>query len=136
MGMNENPTGETGELSARQKRFVSVLATGEAKTVLAAAELAGVARVTGYRYWNNPTIKAAIQSAQSDLLSTVSHYAVSAMTEAIDTLREIHNDKGNPPAVRVSAARALLEAGPRLHELVNLVERVGALEAAIEEVNQ
>jgi hypothetical protein len=133
MSRNDNPT---GELNARQRRFVAVLATGEAKNVKKASEIVGVSEATGYRYWQDETVRAAITEAQGRLLSTVSHYAVSALTEAIDTLRDIHKNKGNPPGVRVSAARALLDAGPRLHELVNMAERVAALEALIEGIGQ
>ena len=57
------------------------------------------------------------------------------MTPALSVLREIVEDEDGPAAVRVSAARSLLEYGLKLVELADLTARLDALEKSMEEYN-
>ena len=114
------------DLSARQRKFVTAMLTSP--TIGGAAEAAGVTERTAYRYLNDPAVKTALSSALDDALSQATTRAVAAMTEALSTLEAIHSDADAPAGARVSAARAILDAGPRLREALDLAERVATLE--------
>jgi phage terminase small subunit len=113
-------------LSQRRRRFVAAMLTSP--TIEDAAKSAGISERTAYRYLANPDVKAALSSALDDALNQATARAVAAMTAALETLAAIHQDRAAPTGARVSAARAILDAGPRLREAVDLAERVARLE--------
>lgn len=113
-------------MNRRERRFVAALMT--APTIEAAAEAAGIGERTAYRYLQDPAVKQALGQALDATMNQATRRAVDAMTEALDTLAEIHADLEAPKGARVSAARAILDAGPRLREALDLAERVSELE--------
>jgi len=117
-------------LSPRQRRFVAAMMT--ARTVTEAAEAAGVSERTGRQYLTQPAVKAALSQALDSALHLASRQSAAAMTDALATLQEIHQDPTNPAGSRVSAARAILEAAPKLREALDLAERVTELEKRIQ----
>lgn len=117
------------ELSPRQRRFVAAMLT--ARTVREAAAAVGVTERTGLKYLANPAVKRALGQALDDALGQATRQVVKAMTGALDTLEEIHQDPDAPTGARVSAARAILDAGPKLREALDLAERVTALEQSL-----
>jgi transcriptional regulator with PAS, ATPase and Fis domain len=117
------------ELSPRQRRFVAAMLT--ARTVREAAATVGVTERTGLKYLANPAVKRALGQALDDALGQATRQVVKAMTGALETLKEIHQDPGAPTGARVSAARAILDAGPKLREALELAERVTALEESL-----
>ena len=119
------------ELTTRQQRFVAAMIAG-ARTIEQAATQAGVTKRTGMRYMKTPAIKSAISQALDAVLAVAAGQAVAEMSDALATLRQIHQDADAPASARVSAARAILEAGPRLREALDLAERVTQLEQAME----
>jgi methylaspartate ammonia-lyase len=122
---------ENGRLSARQQRLAAALAAG--KDVRSAAKAARISERTAYRYLNDPAVRAALSQALDDALSMATRRVVAAMTEALTTLEAVHADTKQPASARVSAARAILAAGPRLREAVDLAERVQRLEEQLSE---
>jgi len=121
---------DNGSLTAKQRRFVAALMT--ARTVEDAAQVAGIAERTAWRYLANSDVRAALHEAQAQALAQVTRRAVQAMTEALDVLRGIAADGDAPTGARVSAARAILENALRYNEAVTLAERVSELEARME----
>lgn len=117
------------ELSSRQRRFVAAMLT--ARTVADAADAAGVTERTGLRYLSEPAVKRALGRAMDQALGMVTRQVIDAMTSAVQTLEAIHQDDDNSPTARVSAARAILEAGPKLREAYDLADRVAMLEQQI-----
>jgi phage terminase small subunit len=117
------------ELSPRQRRFVAAMLT--ARTVREAAEAVGVTERTGLKYLANPTVKRALSHGLDQAMGQATREVVKAMTGALDTLREVHEDPESPTGARVSAARAILDAGPKLREALELAERVAALEQSL-----
>ena len=113
-------------LTMHQRRFVAALLS--ARTIEEAAHAAGVKRRTATRYLALDSVRAALAQALDQAEAQAVRVSVSAMTEAVGTLRAIHADKDAPTGARVSAARAILEAGPRLREILDLAERVTELE--------
>lgn len=104
-----------------------------APTIEAAAEAAGIARRTAYRYLGDPSVKRALSQALDDALAQATSRAVTAMSTALGVLEEVYQDRASPPAARVSAARTILTSAPSLREAHELAERVRALEAALSE---
>jgi phage terminase small subunit len=114
------------ELSPRQRRFIAAMMT--LRTVAEAAQAVGVSERTGYKYLSDPQVRRALSQALDNVLSQVTHRVVSNMSGALDTLEAIHTDEDAPTGARVSAARAILDSGPRLREFSELCERIAELE--------
>ena len=123
--------GANRSLNRRQRQFVAALVG--TPTIAAAAERAGIAESTAYRYLRDPNVKAALGQALDNALGQVTRQAVVEMAEALRTLAEIHRDEETPPAQRVSAARVIFSETPKLREAFDLAERVTALEGRAEE---
>ena len=115
-----------GNLTAKQRKLVAAMLTEP--TILDAARVAGVSERTAHRYLDDPGVKRAIQTALDTVLGEAMRKVVHGMGAAVGTLEILHQDKDMPPAVRVSAARAILAAGPSLREATELTDRVSALE--------
>ena len=116
-------------ITPRQRRFIGVLMG--AKSVEDAARLAEVGERTAHRWLTLPAFRSALSAALDDAMGQATRRAVAAMTEAVGTLEEVHTDGEAPTGARVSAARAILEAGPRLREASDLSQRLSELEAIV-----
>jgi len=121
---------ENSALSRRQTRFVAELLG--AKTVEGAARAAGIAPRTAWRYLENDAVKTALSRRQDGLLGHAARRLATEMETAMDVLHEVMVSRDAPDAPRVSAARAVLDSGLRLAELVALAERVAAVEARLQ----
>jgi hypothetical protein len=97
-------------------------------TIEAAAQKAGLSQATVYRRLQDPEFKRQIQQAQSDMVKRASGTLTAAGMEAIKTLLALLQSSATPAAVRLSAARAVLELGNKLRENVDFEERIRALE--------
>ena len=125
---------DSERLTAKKRRFVAALLA--TPTVRAAAEQAGVSEPTAWRYLADPTVKGELAQRQDGILGHVARRLASEMGEALDVLHGIMTDPEANDAPRVSAARAVLESGLRLAELVTLAERVARLEERIDKNGQ
>jgi len=127
--MNENQIAH--EMSRRQRRFLVALAT--CRTVRDATKSAGINEATAWRYLQDPALKRALAELQTAVLGHAARLLATEMGAAIDVLGQIMRDEEASDSSRVSAARAVLDSGLRLAELVTLAERVAALEESMEE---
>jgi len=127
--MGENET--LGKLSLRQRRFIAALIA--APTVRSAAAQAGIAESSAWRYLGDPSVKAALAERQDSVLAHVSRRLGEEMGVALLVLSIIMRDKRASDGARVSAARAILDSGLRLYEIVSLGDRVAALEQRMTE---
>jgi len=118
--------GENERLNRRQRRFVAALLVSP--TIEQAAQVAGIAPSTAYRYLREPAVKAELGQALDGALGQAARQVVAEMGAALETLEAIHQDSEAPASARVSAARTILQAGPALREALDLAERVTALE--------
>lgn len=117
-------------LTPRQERFITELQ--EARSIRDAAAAAGVAERTA-RYWlAQPTIRRALQEATTQRLSAASAQSASALAEALAVLRDLLSAPDTPPAVKVSAARAVIECGFKTIDAADFAERLAALESRLE----
>lgn len=117
------------DLSTRQRKFVAALLSNP--TIETAAEAAGIHKRTAHRYLADPAVRRALGQELDNLMGQTTRLVVRAMTSALATLQQIHTDPEAPTSARVSAARAILDAGPRLREALDLAERVAALENSL-----
>lgn len=114
------------ELSSRQRRFVTAMLT--ASTIEEAAEAAGVCERTGYRYLKDPAVKSEIAEAMATVFEQVAWRVSRAMLEALETLVEINKDPDQSSLTRLSAAKTILDHGPKLREQAELASRLASLE--------
>jgi hypothetical protein len=96
-------------------------------TYEAAAAKAGVSKTTVYRRLQAPEFQRQLQETQAEMVRRTSGTLTAAGTEAIKTLLSLLQPSA-PAAVRLGAARSVLELGIKIRELAELEKRVAALE--------
>lgn len=123
--VNDNGT-PGGRLSQRKRRFVIALL--ETPTIREAAKAAGVGETTAWNYLREPAVRSELASRTDALITQAGAGLLADMADARQVLKTVMADPATGAGARVSAARAILDAGLRLFELVALAERVSALE--------
>jgi hypothetical protein len=98
-------------------------------TVEAAAQKAGLGRTTVFRRLQDPEFQTRLQQIRSDMLKRATATLTAASTEAIKTLLALQQAT-IPHAVRLGAARSILEIGIKMREVADMEERIVALESA------
>ena len=96
-------------------------------TVQDAARQAGVSERTVYRRLDDAEFRQAVMEARAELVARAVAMLAEAGTEAVTTLRALLEEP-TPPAVRLGAARAVLELGTKLRESEELEQRLATLE--------
>jgi hypothetical protein len=109
--------------------LVMTLACGA--TVEAAAQKAGVSRATVLRRLREPGFQQRLQEFLSDMVKRTAGMLTAASMEAVKTLLELQKTLV-PPAVRLGAARSVIELGTKLRETAEFEARLAALEQRIE----
>jgi len=107
------------------------LATGQ--TVRGAAEVAGIGERTATRRWADPGFRTRVSALRGELLGTAVGKLADAAAQAADTLTALLGAESE--AVRLAAARTILETGHRLREGAELEERLSVLERRAEAIN-
>jgi hypothetical protein len=113
-----------GRRSADQRLLLAV-ACGA--TVEAAERKAGVSESTTYRRLAEAGIRRRLQALRADMVQRAAGLLTTAAVEAVKTLLELQKASA-PYAVRLGAARAVLEIGTKLREAADLEERLAVLE--------
>ena len=96
-------------------------------TVEAAARQCGLSTRTVYRRLADPEVRRTLQTLRGDMVQRTMSTLTAMGAEASRGLLELIKP-GTAPAVRLSAIRTVLELGMRLREVVDLEERLAALE--------
>jgi len=117
-------------LSHRQRRFV--LALLETPTIRHAAKAAEISETTAWKYLGDAQVRSELANRTDAMITQAGAGLLADMASARAVLKTVMLDGRAPHASRVSAARAILDAGLRLFELVALTERVNALEDRLE----
>lgn len=107
-----------------------LLALACGMTVENAADTAHISRRTAHRRLNDAEFAKRLEELRKDMVERTSAMITAAGPEAVKTLRNLL-DASNGGAIRLGAARALLELGVRLRDLVVVEERLAALEERI-----
>lgn len=85
-------------------------------TVKAAAEAAGIAPRTVYDRMTAREFRAAYMDAKNEIVRAAVFSINQKLSEAIETIAEIMTDKESPPAVRLQAAKAIIENAGKFSE--------------------
>jgi hypothetical protein len=96
-------------------------------TLEGAAQKAGVSKATVQRRLNDPAFQKRLQEIRSDMVKRTAGTLTAASTEAVKTLLALQHP-AIPHAVRLGAARSILEIGIKMREVADLEERLTALE--------
>lgn len=123
--MIPNETSQGG-LSAKQQKAIEALLCEP--TIQAAAQAAGVARATIFRWLSDVSFASAYKSARGQLLESMLTALQAASTDAVKTLREVMNDRAAQVSARVSAARTVLEMSLKAREVLQVEARLAYLE--------
>jgi hypothetical protein len=117
------------DISLNQERFVAaVLST---RSIADAARQISISERTAYRYLDDPKVRASLDAALDQALSNAAHRAAAGMDGALATLYAILDDPNAPLTARIAVARLLLQAGPRLHETITLMQRMETIEQTL-----
>ena len=108
-----------------------ILALACGATIESAARQSGVSETTIYRRLNEPSFQLRLREVQADILNRTAAALTAAATESVRTLMELQKP-GTPPATRLGAARAVIELGLKIREIVALETRIAALERQFE----
>ena len=119
--MSENVT-----LSRNQRKALTALITEP--SITRAAELIGITPKTIHRYLELPEFREELSEAQGAILGQAHHSLLAGITEALDTLRELHGS-AESESVRRAAASDWISHALRLAEFVDIERRLQALEA-------
>ncbi len=118
-----------GGRKAADERLLMALACGA--TVEAAGRAAGISESTAYRRLRDPAFGQRLQQVRGDMVQRTSGMLTAAAGEAVKALLALLKE-GTPPAVRLGAARAVIELGMKVRDAAELEQRIAALEAAAE----
>src|SRR3954447_656782 len=106
MAQNQRPKAED--------KLLLTLACGA--TVEAASRQCGLSIRTIYRRLAEPEFKRKLQALRTDMVQRTAGTLTAAATEAVRTLLDLQKPVA-PPAVRLGAAKAVLEIGVKLREM-------------------
>ncbi len=118
------------QIGTKSDRLALALAEGD--TVQDAAEKAGIGRTTAYRRLADPAFRQRIHALRGGMIGDAVGRMAAGMSEAAGVLRELL--KAESEAVRLSAARSLLDIGVKLRQAVDTEERLAAVESRLAEV--
>jgi hypothetical protein len=116
-----------GGRKAADERLLQARACGA--TVEVAARAVGVSEATAYRRLRDPDFEQRLQVLRDDMVQRTSGTLTAAAGEGVKALLALVKE-GTPPAVRLGAARALIELGLKVRAQAELEQRIAALEAA------
>jgi hypothetical protein len=108
-----------------------LLALACGATIENAARKAGVSERTVRRRLADPAFKRRLDGIRGDMVQRSMGMLTAAAMEAVKTLVALQ-DRDQPAAARLGAARAILEYGAKLREEADLTKRVEALEAELD----
>jgi hypothetical protein len=106
------------------------LALARGKTVKEAARIAGMSRRTATRPLREPDLRAKVNGFRKGMVDQALGRLVESMTTAADTLKDLCKDD-QPAAVRLHAARSIIDGTVKVAEFSNFEERLQALEREI-----
>jgi hypothetical protein len=115
------------KLSRKQELAIAALLTCSAITD--AAKQCSIGEVTLHRWLKDATFQAAYREARRAVVQQAITQVQRATGEAVETLRNVMQDRESPASARVSAAKAILETAVKGIEIEDLEARIAALEA-------
>ena len=111
-----------------EEALLQVLACGA--SVDQAARQCGLSSRTIYRRLAEADFRRRLQALRGDMVSRTAGTLTAAASEAVRTLLELLRNSASD-AVRLGAARAILEIGMKVRDAADLEERLAALERTV-----
>jgi hypothetical protein len=96
-------------------------------TVESAARKAGMGERTAYRRLSDPAFQEQLASLRFETVQRTAAMLSAASLEAVKTLVSLQ-ESSVPAAVRLGAARSILELGSKMREMVELEQRLAGVE--------
>jgi hypothetical protein len=124
---NGSPDDSPGPADGASPEDLLAVALARGADVADAAREAGLSERTAYRRLTDPAVRARVAELRGRMVSRALGRLSEAMTAAADQLRLLLDNED--ARVRLAASRALLEFSQKLHDSVELEERITALEA-------
>jgi hypothetical protein len=118
----------TSKLERRQEVFIAALLTEP--TISAAAQRAQISEATALRWLKLPEVSDAARAARRQVVEAAIAHLQGSASEAVEALRR-NLAPETPRAIQVRAAVAILQFATQATELVEVLERVDRLEAAL-----
>lgn len=122
---------ESGRLTPKQQRAIAALLT--ARDVADAAQAAGVGYRTLRGWLKQPAFVAELDEAQRQALSATIRRLTSLSMGATVVLARVMADNEATPAARIRAADIVLSRLMSLKELIDVEQRLAAVEATLAE---
>lgn len=115
----------------RQSREVAVIeALSCGKSQKDAAAAAGLSARTVARWLETPEFQRRVTVCREQMLEVHTARLGSVVGDAVETLRTLMAETA-PPAVRLGAARTVLEQSLKLREVMSIEKRIGELESRL-----
>ena len=120
----------TGDLTTRQRTALSALLEGQSQ--LAAAAAAGVGRQTIGRWMTETAFSMALRDGSDGAIRAAVARLSATADASIDAIEKVRDSPTQPgAAVKLRAADALLSQALKIREHADVLERLAALEARI-----
>lgn len=108
-----------------EKILAALLASG---SVTEAEKLTGVSRTTIYKRLNDAEFKAEYDRRRAMLLDEACSTLQSTLTTAVNTVKEIIENRKNAPQIRLNACGMILQNCLRYVEQIDILSRIEELE--------
>jgi hypothetical protein len=120
--------GHGDKLRLREAFLAQLLAQ---PTIKQACQAIGISQGTATRWLRQPAFKQAYAEARWESLAEALHYLQGSILRAVAVLNAVLLDPDAKPAVKVIAARAVLEFGLRSIEQEQIADRLSRIEEAL-----
>ena len=111
-----------------EQTLLESIARGESQTT--SATLAGVSRSTVRRRLGDPEFRQQVEKFREEMLDATAGRLAASATKAVETLDGLL-DADSPPAVRLAAARSVIEFSFKSREVLSWEKRLADLESSV-----
>jgi phage terminase small subunit len=122
------------KLTPKQRKAIEALITSG--DITQAAQTAGVARDTLYRWMRQEDFQAALNAAEAEAIETLARKLVRLGEKAAHTLAEAMDSEDATTSAKVRAADIVISRLLQLREMVDLEKRVQELEKQVLDVQK
>ena len=110
-----------------------ILALTTCKDIATASNELGVTRQAIYNRLQQPSFRQRLQNERQGKFQIANSKLTDKMSEAVETLSAVMNDRKVSAGIRIKAARTLLDICLRTSEQMDIVERIVAIEQSLAE---
>lgn len=121
-------------MTARQEKALAALLNSNTQDE--AAKAAGIGTRTIKTYLQDEAFRKEYRSRLTELCENAARKAQRELSQSVDTLTAIRDDKDTPPAQRITAAKTIIDSALRLREQVELEDRIEALEQRLNDCGE